>query len=354
MMDKNIDAFLALLKAGLWEKDALLSIYNKIDYNVVLRYAEQQSVVGLVAAGIEHIKDKKVPQEIVLQFVGQAIQLEQRNQAMNVFISGLVGRMRNSEIYTLLVKGQGVAQCYERPSWRVSGDVDFLLCDSNYKKAKDYLLPLSSGNKHEERYSQHLGMTIEGWYVEIHGSLRTGLSARVDKTIDEVQNNVFYGGNVRTWQNEGSSIPLPAPSNDVFFIFTHFIKHFYKEGMNIRQLCDWCRLLWMYKKEIKVELLDKWLRNSGLMSEWKAFAALAVNYLAMPVEAMPFYEDKQKWHKKAKQIINFVIKDYKHKVLSDTYSIGKIFPRNTILFMPSIMLNVNWLKIKERIYKRDK
>lgn len=354
MMDENIDAFIALLRAGLWEKDALLSVNNKIDYNVVLRFAEQQSVVGLVAAGIEHIKDKKVPQEIVLQFVGQAIQLEQRNQAMNAFISGLVAKMRNSEIYTLLVKGQGVAQRYERPLWRVSGDVDFLLSGSNYKKAKDYLLPLSSGNKHEERYSRHLGMTIEGWYVEIHGSLRTGLSTRVDKTIDEVQNDVFYGGNVRTWQNEGSSIPLPAPSNDVFFIFTHFIKHFYKEGMNIRQLCDWCRLLWIYKKEIKVELLDKWLRNSGLMSEWKAFASLAVNYLAMPVEAMPFYEDKQKWHKKAKQIINFVIKDYKHKVLSDTYSIGKIFPRNTILFMPSIMLNVNWLKIKERICKRDK
>ena len=350
MMDENIDAFIALLRAGLWEKDALLSVNNKIDYNVVLRFAEQQSVVGLVAAGIEHIKDKKVPQEIVLQFVGQAIQLEQRNQAMNAFISGLVAKMRNSEIYTLLVKGQGVAQRYERPLWRVSGDVDFLLSNSNYKKAKNFLLPLSSRNKHEERYSQHLGMTIEGWYVEIHGSLRTGLSTRVDKTIDEVQNDVFYGGNVRSWNNDGTTIFLPAPDNDVFFVFTHFIKHFYKEGMNLRQICDWCRLLWTYRYDVKPDVLEERLRKAGLMEEWKAFATLAVDYLGMPKEAMPLNDESKRWSKKAKNILNLIVWDYRQQVVRDTWKIAKIFPWHTLKFLPAIIFNVNVLKIKERLY----
>lgn len=82
------------------------------------RLAEEQSVVGLVSAGIEHIVDVRVPQEVALTFAGSALQLEQRNKAMNQFIGVLIEKLRAADIYTLLVKGQGVAQCYERPLWR--------------------------------------------------------------------------------------------------------------------------------------------------------------------------------------------------------------------------------------------
>ena len=123
-MDNNQKVFFELLRAGLWEKDARLSQYKEIDYSVILKLAEEQSVVGLVAAGLEHVVDVKVPQQWALQFAGQTIQLEQRNKAMNAFIAKLIEKLRYNNVYTLLVKGQGIAQCYERPLWRASGDVD--------------------------------------------------------------------------------------------------------------------------------------------------------------------------------------------------------------------------------------
>ena len=43
------------------------------------------------------------------------------------------------------------------------------------------------------------------------------------------------------------------------------------------------------------------------MTEWKAFAALAVDYLGMPVEAMPFYSDDKKWKRKAVRVMEFVL-----------------------------------------------
>ena len=131
--------------------------YGDIDYAEVMRLAQEQAVVGLVAAGLEHVTDVKVPQVWALQFAGQTIQLEQRNKAMNQFIAGLIAKMREADIYTLLVKGQGIAQCYERPQWRASGDVDLLLSEDNYEEAKSLLLPLSSGNKPECNYSKELG-----------------------------------------------------------------------------------------------------------------------------------------------------------------------------------------------------
>lgn len=348
LLDKKTLVFLELVRAGLWEKDAWLEQYGKIDFEEIYRLAGEQSVVGLVTAGFEHIQDIKAPQEIVLQCIGESLQLEQTNKAMNQFIEKLVGVMRDADIYTLLVKGQGIAQCYEKPLWRASGDVDLLLSDSNYTKAKEFLLPLSSGNKPDERYSRHLGMNIDQWYVEIHGTLRTGLSGRIDKVVDEVQKDVFYYGNVRSWNNGNTQIFLPSPDNDVFFVFTHFIKHFYKEGMNLRQVCDWCRLIWTYKGSLNHELLEKRVRKSGLMTEWKAFAALAVEYLGMPVEAMPLYDVRGK--KKAEKILKHILKCEPYNVLQDTWAIAKIFPLNTQKFAPAIFLNVNGMKIKERLF----
>lgn len=352
MTNNNQQAFLALVRAGLWEKEARLLPYGNIDYAEVMRLAQEQAVVGQVAAGLEHVTDVKVPQVWALQFAGQTIQLEQRNKAMNQFIADLISKMREADIYTLLVKGQGIAQCYERPQWRASGDVDLFLSVENFEKAKSLLLPLSSGNKPECNYSKELGYYIDSWSVELHGTQRTGLSSRVDAEIDAVQRDLFYGGKVRSWNNEGTTIFLPAADEDVFIIFTHFIKHFYKEGgVTVRQVCDWCRLLWTYKDSIDSKLLERRIKRAGLKSEWKAFGMLSVDFLGMPMEAIPLYSKDEKWSRKAEKIVDFILKGGEWRKVHDTITVGKIFPMSTLRFLPGIILNVNWLKIKERLFK---
>ena len=348
-MNNTQTVFLELVKAGLWGNgNPDIRIDGTTDWQEVYQLATEQSVLGLVLEGLEH-SEVKPPQVLLLQWIGEVQMIEQRNKAMNQFVAELVDKMRTADIYTLLVKGQGVAQCYERPLWRPSGDVDFLLSEENYKKAKEFLLPLSSGSKHEERYSKHLGMNIGQWYVEIHGTLRTGLAARVDKQVDEVQRDVFFKSEVRSWQNGGKQVFLPAPSGDVFLVFTHFIKHFYKEGMTLRQMCDWCRLMWTYRSEIKVDWLSQHLRKADLMIEWKSFAALAVQHLGMPEEAMPFYDSRFKV--KGSRLVEFILGGYSGNKVKDTWQIAKIFPWKALWYSPSIFLNVNWLKIRERLFK---
>lgn len=306
-MDNYQKVFFELLRAGLWEKDVRLSPYKDIDYSVILNLAEEQSVVGLVAAGLEHVVDVKVPQQLALQFAGQTIQLEQRNKAMNAFIAKLISRLREEDIYTLLVKGQGIAQCYERPLWRACGDVDLLLSLDNYRKAQKTLIPIAYDIEKENPDNLHQAMTIDGWCVELHGTLRSQLGKRIDRVIDEVQKDVFFGGNVRSWDNRGTLVFLPSANNDTIFIFTHILQHFFSEGIGLRQICDWCRLLYTYRDSLNHKLLESRLRKMGLLPHWEAFAALAVDTLGMPVEAIPLYNDGQKWHKKGKRILSLIL-----------------------------------------------
>lgn len=307
-MNTNTDVFLNLVRAGLWEQDVQLASFGKIDFNEVYRLAEEQSVVGLIAAGIEHIVDVKVPQEVALKFVGSALQLEQRNKAMNQFVGKLIDKMRMAGIYTLLVKGQGIAQCYERPLWRACGDIDFYLSKDNYNRAKKYLATIAEHIDIEDERKLHLGMSIASWIVELHGTLHTDISYNMNSVSDEVYNDLFFNGNVRSWNDEGIQVFLPSPNNDVIIIFNHFINHFYGEGVGLRQICDWCRLLWKYKENIDTKLLEKRLFKMGLYKEWRTFAAFAVDYLGMPIEAMPFLKRNHIFVKKAKKLSELIIK----------------------------------------------
>lgn len=63
---------------------------------------------------------------------------------MNRFIAELIDRFRKEDVFCLLVKGQSVAQCYEKPLWRCVGDIALFLSDENYKKAKSTLILIAS------------------------------------------------------------------------------------------------------------------------------------------------------------------------------------------------------------------
>lgn len=300
-------AFFALLGAGLWETDLQLLPLGEIDYTEIYRLAEEQSVVGLVAAGMNHVVDIKIPKQDLLQFIGATLQMEDRNKAMNYFIGVIVDKMHKAGIYTLLVKGQGVALCYERPLWRSSGDVDFYLSQEHFTKAKAFFRPLVESFDPDNDYSSHINMSYDPWVVEIHANQHCGLSSRIDKVLDTIHSDLFSGGNIRSCNIGDTQVFLPSPDNDIIIVFTHFLNHFYRGGLGVRQICDWSRLLWTYKDSINLHLLKDRLHSMGLQTEWKAFGAFAVEYLGMPKDAMPFYENSGKWSRKAKKINRFII-----------------------------------------------
>lgn len=362
---KTQQAFFALLQAGLWPTENNNNNVGAkgVDWGRVYRLAEEQSVIGLIAAGIDFLlPSDRPPQEIVLQFIGETLQSEQRNKAMNTFVAFLIQKMRVSEIYALLVKGQGLAQCYKNPVWRSSGDIDLFLSDENYEKAKAFLMPLASKVEAEAHFKKHLGLIIDGWLVELHGSLRSGLSNRVDRVLDEIRDDTFYGGNVRSWNNNGVQIFMLAPENNAIYVFSHILDHFYKGGIGLRQICDWCRLMWTYRDTLNHDLLESRIRKAGLMNEWKAFGAVAVDWLGMPAEAMPFYSSYARWSEKAEKIKDFVMEvgnfghnrdmsyyenkpfivrkaiSFKQRV-SDLCRHARIFPVNSLRFFWGITVN---------------
>ena len=341
-IDKNKQAFLEILKAGLFsvhgekfkdepsgraERIVNESLSKDVDWGKVYLLAKEQSVQGLVLQGIEAVREPRlkgletsgindqgrahgsplVPHRLLLQWIGAVQKIEKRNKAMNAYLAMLIDKLRKHGIYAILVKGQGIAQCYERPLWRCAGDVDLFLSNDNYQKAIVVLAPLAKEVEDENSYTKHLGFKIDNWNVELHGSLRSELWKRLDNMLDEVQYEILCGGRVRSWQYNNVQIFLPRADEDVVYVFAHILQHFFKGGIGLRQVCDWCRLLWRYYGTLNLKLLESRLCKAGIMSEWKTFAALAVNTLGMPKEAMPFYAPSSKWQRKAERVLEFIL-----------------------------------------------
>ena len=370
-LDSNQQAFFELLRAGLWEKEAQLLQYGKVDYDDVFRITDEQSVIGLVTAGIEHVQDVKIPQDIVLQFIGTSLQLEQQNKAMNGFVAKLIEKLRKEYVYALLVKGQGIAQCYEKPLWRASGDVDLLLDANNYEKAESHCDSIADSRsletaKNKERLHQEY--KIEDWTVELHGTMHANLSRQMDWVIDQVQNETFSKKQTRIWKNGDADVVLPSPDNDVIFVFTHILQHLFFEGIGLRQICDCCRLLWAYRDSLNYGLLESRIRAMGVMSEWKVLAAFAVKYLGMPVEAMPLYSEDAKWKRKADRICSFIMEvgnfghnrevewgnPFKRRSMliwhriTDTIKLSRVFPIDA----PKFLLNYAWDGVRGLLMKK--
>ena len=352
--------FFALLRAGLWEEGVRLQPFEPVNFKAIFDLASEQSVIGLLAAGLDYVSDMQVEKPVAVRILKKVLSIEKRNNSMNAFIGDLHRRLEAAGIEFLLVKGQGVGQCYARPQWRYAGDVDFVFMAEGFEKAKAFFRPLVQAFDPDNDYTRHISITLNSWAVELHADQHAGLSYRIDRVMDRIQSRCLEGGEVRLWDDDGTLVALPSPDNDVFFIFTHILKHFYKGGIGLRQLCDLCRLLWTYRDTIDRNLLEERLREMGLMKEWKAFGYYCVAYLGMPTEAMPFWSDAACWKRKAKRINRFILKvgnfgfnrdmSYYTKYpflvrktislgwrMADLLRHGLIFPWNVIRFLPRMV-----------------
>lgn len=305
--DNNTLAFLVFVRAGLWRQEAIFSEKTTFDFDKVYSLAQEQSVVGLVAEGLESVKDLVLPKEKILPFIATALQLEKSNIAMNSFIVRLYNELKKEGIFSLLVKGQGIAQCYNRPLWRACGDIDLLLDRDNYVKARNVLSSKARIIEEENENTLHLAMSFDRWSVELHGTSRSELWRALDRKLDFFHNEICRANSGRFWDDGGIEVPLPDPNNDVIYVFNHILQHFFKGGVGLRQLCDWCRLLWFYKDEIDEQLLANCIKTMDLISEWRAFAALSVEWLGMSKDVIPLYSEEKKWKRKALRILEFIL-----------------------------------------------
>lgn len=298
--------FFTLLRAGLWgtTADASAFVDGKADWQAIIRLAKQQAVLALTFDGMETLPSELRPsKEWAMKWFSAVVRIEQSHDLLNRELANIVRLYTGKGISSLLLKGQGVATLYIRPEHRQCGDIDLYLGEG-YEKAKQLVLTLDVPLEPES--DKHLGFHWNGVEVENHRKIARFYSPSNDKRLKR-----FFANWLTEPQNhykiEDVDITIPAPGFNAVYLLIHAFVHLMQEGIGLRQVCDWARLLSVHAKDIDKERFIREIRFLGLEDVACAFGYIVVNYLGLPVNDFPLSLDSQKIKADGEFLINDIL-----------------------------------------------
>ena len=341
---KTLDLFFNILKSSLWGVDSDLksNSFLRDDVMAALRIAKSQTVLGMVAnevmktsslSSILTEEDKAGLKHFVMSNLATA-------QMLNNALINIVLELRKHGVDPVLLKGQGIAKYYIVPELRQCGDIDIYVGLENFAKVCEVIGKMSTPEDHQGDIPslKHFHTRIGSAFIEIHRYTDVYWPRRYDRVYQKISDVGMHSELVPL---DFSGVPVMSPSLDfnVFFIFNHFWHHFIADGVGLRQICDWVRLLHVNYGRIDLNYLSDVLQQMQLMKEWKVFGYIAVNILGLPVAEMPFYDSRYK--KTADKVLDLILlegnfgqenmKNYKRPkgyFAGKWYSFRKRFARN--------------------------
>ena len=343
MVNSSRGLFFLLLRESLWGNEK--STYSGIsshDIRDSIAIAKPQSVLGLVANVI--LSDSTLSEKLSVQENAKLRHFVMSNlstsQMLNKKLLAIVQELRKHGIDPVLLKGQGISKYYPIPELRQCGDIDIYVEQENFEKACDVIGAMSTPEDHQGDIPslKHYHTRIGHAFIEIHRYTDVYWPKRYDRVYQEISDAGMHSDPVPL---DFGGVPVLSPSVDfnVFFIFNHFWHHFIADGVGLRQMCDWVRLLHVNHGKINLDYLSDVLCKMKLMKEWQVFGYIAVNTLGLPADEMPFYDPKYK--KVAEKVLELIMlegnfgkenmKGYKRPkgyVAGKWYSFKKRFGRN--------------------------
>ena len=295
-MNRAQTQFLELLRGGLWgvAPDPDNFKPDSIDWQAVLRIAQEQTMVVVVADGIELLPRELWPsKEAMMKLAMMRLKTEQAHRLLNSTLAQIVNALEAEGVHSVLLKGQGIARNYRRPESRACGDIDLYTGLGGYHKAFEIIEALHEGKPHKEaaECTHHLHTSLNGVEVEIHrqASFLHGrrMDANFQKWTKDSLDDRFGTGSLEVWDNAGAPVALAPATFNAFFILHHAVRHMTTEGVGFRQICDWVMLLHKYHAQIDRELLARKLKELRMERIWAEFGRMAVNYLGLPADELP-------------------------------------------------------------------
>jgi len=287
-MSQTGNWFFALLRFALWGKaDGLPESLDEQTIKQFLAEANEQTVIGLMADAINSC-GVQFPPTLIPRLVGTTLKAEFANNQINKELA----EFAKLEIPDYaVVKGQTIAALYPNPSLRKPGDIDFVVRD--YSAARQVLAEKWQIQLPERLIEKELAFVHNNIDYEIHDSLVAFGSGRHQRFWDQLMRQPFVPVQVAD-----SQIYTLEPTRNAAYLFIHIFFHFLREGIGLRQLCDWAIYLHHFRDQINKDELSDILDHLGLSKAFRAFGAILVDYLGLTTFPFPISSKDRRWAEK--------------------------------------------------------
>lgn len=340
-----LDAFFALLRAGLWEETpnpALFVDMGRKEWGALLQMAQKQAVLGLVYSGISRLPKERMPDsQLLLRLYGLVEQIRKQNAHIDAVTLEIFSWLEAEGLEPMVLKGRSVGAFYAEPDIRQPGDID-LFFHRDYERVVDIV---QRKGIRVELDADHDKFWYQGVLIELHSQPFRPLYPILDLDLLPV------------WQETalGRYRVLNLKANALLLLL-HPAKHFMNEGVGLRQVCDWA--VFLKKYEDAPELLEVFaeMKKQGVMRFVTELTSLAILELGLELNHPEIWlsSSKEKLHRRMLQLVlvrgNFAKESKKKRekqIWSYFFSLGRylwlVYP-----YWPAFF----WKKVPQRVFKR--
>ena len=283
--------FLELLRAGLWGGCPDVTLFQgEVNWKAIFKISREQAVQVLVADGMEALPEHLAPKKETIYKI--AIRRTTNSLAYKVqksLINRITTLFNEEGIPSILLKGQGVAQNYQKPESRMCGDIDIYVGMDNFHKACEILRREGAEELiHQDEHEFHIAFDLDDKTIEVHKKSDVIRGRKLNDSLQKWTAShldaKLAAGTLPKWNNDGTLINIPDPTYNAFYIIHHAVRHMIGEGIGLRHVCDWMIFLRTHQDQIDTEELKAKLVEYKMATAWGQFGALATKYLGFPEE----------------------------------------------------------------------
>lgn len=274
-MNRNEQLFFTLLRIALWKiTEDLPKKIAPGTSSAILRLAEEQTVSGLIIDALIH-NDIRMEQQTVFEVFGMLEQIKETSRVVNKELLLFAELMAAKGLDYVVFKGQTAATLYPDPLLRMPGDIDFLVYDYPVAQSifqSEWGISLPDSFIEKEVAFEHNSVTYE---------LHTQLITFRWRSHQQYWESMMLRPHQSIVLVDGKEVKTLSPNIYAVYVFAHLFFHFIREGIGLRQMCDWAIILDRYKNEIDPSQLADDLNGLGMKKAYRAFGGVLVLYLGL-------------------------------------------------------------------------
>lgn len=222
------------------------------DWECLFLFCQRQALIGVGFTAVEKLHRQGVacPKDLVRRWFLLTMQIEQRNKKMNDACKSVVAMFNDDGFDTCVLKGQGNLLNYpaDLAMRRQSGDIDIWVAS---RKGGDNVGDVVTyakkhGKQKKGPVCDHIDMYMPD-DIEVEAHFRIG---HICSPLRYVRMLRWFDGKMSECMGNQISMgfSVPPASINIVYQMTHLFKHFFDEGLGLRQLMDYYFALCAWNK----------------------------------------------------------------------------------------------------------
>lgn len=354
---------LSFLRSTLQGESASEEVVKSIDWKDLKVFAAKQAIVGVVYEGVKLCRQQYpelVEKKELMSWFYATDKKRRRFEVASQRIVELSEMFEKAGFRSCILKGQGLAQMYPVPESRIVGDIDIWV-EGTRKAITDFVHSKTPGTF--EQY-HHIDFPIyKDVAVEVH-YLPSQMSSplhnrRLQNYYKSHQAEQFANVNSAL----GEHVCTPTKGFNAIFLLSHMMRHFFNEGIGLRQFIDYYFLLKQGFSDSEKEEFYKTVGHLGMKKFAGAVMWILENVLGLDYRylLMPPHEKAGRFlAKETLETGNFGSMDSRYTfrergalatALTDIYRdflLAQMFPSEALWKPIAKLTNQRW-KLKDRL-----